>query len=314
MTDLSEATTRSFGHISSLGCPGVVHNEHDGVDGCPKTSLGGSQGTTRMDFNVSDDTSLVHSARVLFNGTSDSGSIIVNLNGHEQTVPAATCCYQNTLNQYDLPANWLTTGANYLSFSVPQGGGAEISQYELEVVYNEHRVMVDPPPVHDMPMLSTSAMSFRFDHTNGQGMTYTGTTYLYNLGSTAQVPYTAAVISTETPWLTVSPGSGVATSPMLGGGVIPLSLHVDMTGIPVDADGQVGVVKITGGNMPVYVAVLAVNDGSNPAPTFLPAFTGLTTTFDKDAIPDYHGDNGSLCPRYSRAYHNHGGHVDTRSY
>ena len=41
--------------------------------------------------------------------------------------------------------------------------------------------------------------------------------------------------------------------------------------------------------MPVYIGVLAVNDGTNHDYDFIPVFNNPTTTFNKNAIPDYHG-------------------------
>jgi hypothetical protein len=182
------------------------------------------------------------------------------------------------------------TGSNSIAFTYTGNDSADISQVEIEVVYNRQRVMPVPSPVHMMPMLGITSQSLRVDHLSTDPAVYTSTAYLYGLGSTATVNWSAAVISTETPWLSVSPAAGQVTSPLLGGGVQPLVKSVDFSGLTTDSDGEVGVIRITGGNMPLYFAVLAVNDGSNTRPQFLPPFTsGLNTTFDKSAIPDYHG-------------------------
>src|SRR5205823_6067522 len=98
----------------------------------------------------------------------------------------------------------------------------------------------------------------------------------------------------ETPWLTVSPGTGTLRSPAEGYGLVPLVVSVNFSNIPVDSDGQVGVIKVTGAHMPVYLGVLAVNQGNGPHPNFITTFTGANTTFNKDAIPGYHGEGTPL--------------------
>src|SRR5207237_2301653 len=90
------------------------------------------------------------------------------------------------------------------------------------------------------------------------------------------------------PYLTLSQTSGTLVSPSYGGGVTPLNMRFNFNGVSTDDDGDVVVIKVTGGVMPVYIAVMVVASGATSAPPFLTSFS-LTTTFNKSAIPDYHG-------------------------
>jgi hypothetical protein len=142
-----------------------------------------------------------------------------------------------------------------------------------------------------MPMLAVTQNNFKLEKLANGPATQTITTQLYALGSAQAVNYSAAVITTDTPWLTIaSPTTGSVTSPVVqGGGLVPLNINVNLAGLPVvdgNGDGEVGVIKVTGGMMPAYIAVNRINYGlSQPLP-LIPSFA-QTTTFDKSAIPDY---------------------------
>jgi hypothetical protein len=269
------------------GCPGEVHNEHDGIVGCSRISFTSGHDTQTVTLNIPDNVAQARSAKILYNGSANS-PFDVSINGHTMTIPTKSCCFLDALNTADFSPTWLTTGDNQVQLTYTGNDGVDLSQLEVEVVYNQQRVMTIPPQMY-MPMLSLTAQSFRVDHLVTDPLIYTGTTYLYSLGYGLPVPFTATVISTETPWLTVSPGTGTALSAPLGGGVTPIHFRIDFTGFPNDSDGQVGVIKVTGGQMPVYLAVLAVYAGASTPPPFMTAFPPLNTTFDKNAIPDYHG-------------------------
>ncbi len=270
------------------GCGGVVHNEHDGIQNCPTFNMNTQHRAARLLMMIQDDTSQWQTAKIMFNGVSDTGAFNLIVNGHRVRVPTYTCCFLNTLNTYDFPASWLRLGANVVTLAYAGIGDAEISQVELEVVTNQPRVMENPTSMAPMPMLGVTTQNFRIDHTSGDPMVNITNTFLYSLGASAPLNYNAATVSSESPWLTVSPSDSTIRSPAMGFGMVRLSLAVDFTNIPVDSDGQVGVIKIIGGNMPLYIGVLAVNDGTNPPPQFIQSFTGANTTFNKNAIPGYH--------------------------
>jgi hypothetical protein len=273
------------------GCAGVVHNEHDGVLDCTKLSFAPDHPTQTLNLNIGDDVSLARSARILYNGSAPD-SFTVNVNGHPLTIPTKQCCFFDALNSAEFPAAWLRQGANTLTFGYNGSLSAlpDLEQVEVEVVYNEPRTIPVPVDTMPMPMLAVSTASYRVDHLPSDAPVYTATTYLYSFGAGDPVDYTAQVITTDTPWLTVSPAMGTVRSAALGGGMAPLTLAVNFAGLTTDSDGAVGVIKVTGGNMPAYIAILVVADPAASArPTFIPAFTGASTTFNKDAIPDYHG-------------------------
>ncbi len=193
------------------GCQGEVHNEHDGIVGCSKISFSPGSDTHTVTLNIPDNVGQARSAQLLYNGSANS-PFNVSINGHNITIPTKACCFLDALNTADFSPTWLTTGDNQLQFTYTGNDGTDLSQVEVEVVYNQQRVMTIPPQMN-MPMLSLTAQSFRVDHLINDPLVYTGTTYLYSLGWGAPVPFTATVISTETPWLTVSPGSGTLNQP-----------------------------------------------------------------------------------------------------
>jgi hypothetical protein len=150
-----------------------------------------------------------------------------------------------------------------------------------------------------MPMLSVTSNSL--DIRSVDGSLQTKTTYLYSLGGASPVNYTLSMPSgSEAPWLTLNtPTSGTITSIPSGGSLVPITFTVDFSKVPANDDGEavniIGVLKVTGGTMPVYVGIGAQHENAYP---FLATsgFSPLTTTFNKEAIPDYHGGSGGPSP------------------
>lgn len=274
------------------GCSGVVRNEHGSITDCSTVELYQYRRAYTMTFTVADDPATARSAVLRFNGYSGNGTLDLNVNGHPMSLSVATGGYQNVLNSYDIPTTWLRQGANSLVFtSNPASNDSEISQIELETVFNRQRVMNTQMNTGPMPMLQVTANNFRIDHLLNDPPIYTATTYMYNLGGTQSLTYTAEVLNPK-PYLTLSPASGTLVSPSYGGGVVPLNMRFDFTGVSTDDDGEVLVVRVNGGHMPVYIGVMIVAFGATTAPPYLTTFP-LTTDFNKAAIPDYYGGSGA---------------------
>ena len=273
------------------GCPGVVRNEHEGIAGCSRLSFSPQSPTQTVTLTIPEDVSAARSARLLFNGVASS-SFTVRVNGNPITIPTKSCCYFNALNTTEFPPSWLQQGTNTLEFRYDGSLSSlpDLSQVELEVIYNQPRD-TSPAPMSPMAMIGPTNQNFRVDHLASDPTVQPLTTFLYSQGSSNPVAFTASVITPDTPWLTVSPASGSLLSPVLGGGVVPLNLQVNFAGFTTDSDGEVGVVRVDGGSMPIYVAVLAVNDGSIQRPSFISSFTNLTTTFNRAAIPGYSSES-----------------------
>jgi len=189
------------------GCNGVVRNEHEGILNCPTYNLDTQHRTARVLMIIQDDTSQWQSAKILLNGVSDTGAFNLNINGHRVRIMANTCCYLNTLNTFDFSANWLRLGVNVVTLTYAGVGDAQISQVEIEAVTNQPRVMQYSSSMVPMPMLGVTTQNFRIDHTSTDPMVSVTNTFLYSLGSSAPLNYSAATVSSETPWLTVSPSA-----------------------------------------------------------------------------------------------------------
>ena len=272
------------------GCKAVVAISafNSGVDGCPFASAAGKAIT----LNIADDVASARSAKLLFyskNGTAPAGTLSVN--GNQMTIPAAPALnYWNlVLNQFDIPTGWLRSGSNQLVFNASNS----IAQLELEVIYDTPRAM-PPMAMAPMPMLGATNQNLRVEHRTIDPNVQTLTTYLYSQGSSAPVTYTTAVVNpAQTPWLTISsPATGALTSPAAGGQLTPLTLSIDFAALAVQGDlgnGYLGLIKVTGGNMPLYIGVGAFNYGLGSYLPIVTAYPNLTTTFNKGAIPDYHG-------------------------
>lgn len=280
-------------YLLQQGCLGIVQMVSSGVNGCPALYYYQGRDNYAFNFNIPENPATQgRTARLLFNGSAPS-TFTASINGNLVTLtPQSTNSWLRSLVTTDFPASWLHQGNNSVILTYNgdlSSGGPGITQVEVEVVYNTPRVLPAPMHTDPMAMLGVTAQNFRFDHTSTDPMVVTATTNVYSLGWANPVPFQATVVSTETNWLTVTPASGTANSPALGGGVVPLTLQVDFNGLSTDSNGEVGVIKVTGGGMPVYIGVLAVNDGMNHHYNFIPSFTNPITTFNKAAIPDYHG-------------------------
>jgi hypothetical protein len=269
------------------GCPGVVRNEHNEIVGCPKLAFSPANPTRTVTLTIPENVATARSARLLYNGSAPA-SFTVLVNGQPITIPTQTCCFFNALNTAEVPVTSLRQGANTLEFRYDGALSAlpDLTQVELEVVYNQPRSLT-VTPMGPMAMIGLTNQGFRVDHLAGDPSVHTLTTFLYSQGSANPVSYSASVITPDTPWLTVSPTSGSLVSPALGGGIAPLNLQLNFGAVGTDSDGEVGVVRIDGGSMPMYVAVLAVDQGATSRPAFIPAFTNLNTTLNPVAIPDF---------------------------
>lgn len=252
-------------------------------------------------LSIPDDLSQAKTARFIFNRTTTSGNGTVTINGHPTAIPMTShpvpsdqvVDHSLELEAVDIPVSWLERGSDTFQFRFSDGN-ARFTQAELEVTFNQPRV-IGNPPVMPMGMLSATTTTFRVERLTTDPMQLTGTTYLYSLGSATPIRYNAAVITTKTPWLKItSPTSGTLNSPALGGGVTALTFSVDFSDYttPSDSnfDGDIAIIKVTGGNMPQYIGVLRAYYGRAVAygiipPTAIP----LTTQFNKAGIPDYHG-------------------------
>ena len=250
---------------------------------------------------IPDDLSQAKTARLIFNRTTTSGNGTVTINGHTTAIPMTShpvpfdqvVDHSLELEAVNIPISWLKQGSDTFQFSFSDGN-AKFTQAELEIAFNQRRV-IGNPPVMPMTMLSATATTFRVERLTTDPMQLTGTTYLYSLGSAAPITYNAAVITTKTPWLKItSPTSGTINSPALGGGVTALTFSVDfsdyITPSDINFDGNIAIIKVTGGNMPQYIGVLRAYYGRTVHYGIIPptAFP-LTTQFNKAGIPDYHG-------------------------
>lgn len=253
---------------------------------------------------IPDDLSQAKTARCIFNRTTTSGTGTLTVNGHTITIPITyhpvpgdqVVDHSLELEALTIPIAWLHRGSNTFQFHFSDGQ-AQFTQTELEVTFNQRRV-IGNPPVMPMPMLSAITTTFRVERLVTDPMQLTGTTYLYSLGSADPLMYNASVITTQTPWLKItSPTRGIMTSPALGGGVTPLTFRVDFhdytTPSTFNFDGDIGIIKVTGGNMPQYIGVLRAFYGRRVHYGIIPSTAfPLTTQFNKAAIPGYHASKG----------------------
>jgi hypothetical protein len=276
------------------GCSGTVHIGHNEIIDCP-----GVGGGYSYNFDVGGGLGLtaaqIRSAKLLFNG---SGGITARINGNQFTASGGGDW--DSLNVKDLNPAWFTNGQN--SFSLVSGSAAQI---EIEVIYNQPRV-IGNPPLGSVSMIGSviqstpgqTNQSFRIEKLAGGPNILSRTVYLYSQGSAAPVAYTAQVITPNTPWLSVSPSTGVLNSPALGGGVVPMNMTVNFSGLTTSNEGEVGLIKITapGVHMPLYIAMLAVNDGDSTDLNYIQSFSPMITTFNKSAIPGYGGGGPTPTP------------------
>src|SRR5262249_23634955 len=211
------------------------------------------------------DLSQVKSARLVFNHTegASAGSGNVTVNGTNVPVtltdhPSPTTTDRPLQTEgVDVPVSLIRQGANTFTFNF---GSGQFIQVELEVTFNRQRV-IGNPPVNSLTMLNLTATNFRFERTNSDPLVMNGTTNLYDMGGVSPATYTAQVITPDSPWLKItSPTTGSVASPALGGGVTPVNFTVDFSnyGAPSDinTDGDIGIIKVTGGTVPLYTGVI----------------------------------------------------------
>lgn len=255
-------------------------------------------------LSIPDDLSQAKTARCIFNRTTTTGTGTLTVNGHTIPIPMTShpvpgdqvVDHSLELEALTIPLTWLHQGSNTFQFHFSDRH-AQFTQTELEVAFNQHRV-IGNPPVMPMPMLSATTATFRVERLTTDPMQLTGTTYLYSLGSADPLTYHASVITTQTPWLKItSPKTGIMVSPALGGGVTPLTFRVDFhdytTPSTFNFDGDIGIIKVTGGNMPQYIGILRAFYGRKTHYGIIPsAAFPLTTQFNKAAIPGYHASTG----------------------
>lgn len=273
------------------GCKPVVNLERDDMDDAPECRRVRS---TRI--NVPDSLSDAKTVYILGNGRSGAGGS-VTINGH--TVPMTTAGdghggYFLSLSYAEVPASWLRTGQNDISFS-----GEGYAQVELEVIFNRKREM---PPVQDhaVPMISATGQNFFVERMPDEPSTKTVTTYLYSLGAPVPINYSATA-SSVTPWLKVSSGgSGTLTSPALGGSLLPITMSIDFSHPILNTEnarreGRYGWVKIDGGHMPVYLGVL-VKNRTGGSPRVIRSAFPFINVFNRNAIPNYGNTSPATCP------------------
>lgn len=276
-------------------CGSVVHMSHDyydTVDNCPTFAPGES-----VNLSIPDDLTQAKSARLIFNNSLNTGSGTAIINGHSVPMTVANHIdldVPQTLTQQvdyiaDVPLSWLHTGSNTIQLTY-DNAAARFTQVEMEVTFNQQRV-IGNPPLDPPAQIGVTTSNFRAERITTDPMQLTNATYIYNGGTSAPVTYNASVITPEATWLTItSPTTGTLASPALGGGLTPLSFSVDYTNLNTitGLDGDIGVIKITGGVMPVYVAVIRQYFNLDTRHVTVTSFP-LTTVFNKAAIPDYHG-------------------------
>jgi hypothetical protein len=282
------------------GCDGYVYMRYQDTPGCPTFMYGNTHdATVNLNIPASDDLSKVRSARLLFNAPLPQG-MTVTMNGNSLTSFPAVANAPDTiqpLNVYELTPTQLTqlrSGNNAFAFHTSGLiGYVGASQLELEVVYNQQRVLTNPPQDF-MPMFGVTSSNFRYDKLTGQpDSIMTGTTYLYAMGGEVPHNYTIQQIyPAANPWFTITtPLSGALTSIAAGGQMVPISWQIDFskfTQPSVDQDvGRPAIIKISGGAMDVFIGIVAAKD-QNTAPQNLITFTNNSSTFNKAGIPDYH--------------------------
>jgi hypothetical protein len=256
------------------GCRGTVYIYSQGFRTCPAFLDFAHLPPASLSVAIPDDVTQASRARLLFNG-----ALTVSVNGHALTTfPPPGGSTETTLNSYELtPAQlaFLATGNNAFVFS---GSGVQfpgLTQFELEVIYNQPRV-IGNPPLMPMPMLSFTDQNFRFDCLqNDPNPVKTITTLLYSLGSAPPVNYTLSLVfpTPQPAWLQIlSPLTGTVTSPVLGGALVPVQLRVHCNQFPNLPDPQLGmpvILRADGGAMPAYMTMLPVKAGFASSPQLI---------------------------------------------
>jgi len=216
------------------------------------------------------------------------------VNGNSISAPAQPAtpegqgehCYDNNLAQVAIPPSWLKTGANVIKL------GRQADQVELEVAFNTPRT-ISQPGVTPGPLLAVTNDNLLTGHPTGAN-TVDLTTYLFSQGGNTPVPYQIVnKTGSITPWLSiVTPTSGTLNSIATGGSLVPITVRIDFTKTDKDPGNVIpGILQITGN---VYIAI--GYDRTSPVYDYaIKTFSPMMTTFDKAAIPGYHG-SGSPPP------------------
>lgn len=262
------------------GCSGTVYVYSQGFYSCPSFLDNSHPSPQTLTIPIAENVSQAVSARLLFNGAFTT-PLTVTLNGQPlNTFPAspAGSNVEVTLNNYELtPAQLqlLTTGNNSFQFSSNGVLFPGLTQFELEVIYNQPHVLGNPP-LTPMPMLNFTTQDLRMDCLQGDPQPVkTATTFLYNFGSAPPVNYTLTLVfpTPQPNWLQIlTPLTGSVTSPVLGGSLAPVQLQVDCNLFPNLPEPMLGmpvILRADGGMMPVYVALLPVKAGFTSPPQFI---------------------------------------------
>jgi hypothetical protein len=260
------------------GCSGTVYIFSQGFPTCPSFLDNAHPSPVTLNIPIADDVTQAAKARLIFNGAYGS-PLTVSLNGQLlHTFSPVAGGAEFTINSYEFtPAQlpFLTTGNNAFQFASNNVVFPGLTQFELEVIYNQPRV-IGNPPLAPMPMLNFTSQNLRMDCLqNDPNPVKTVTTFLYSFGSAATVDYTLTLLfpTPQPAWLQIlSPLSGTVTSPVLGGALAPIQLRVDCNQFPNLPDPMLGipvVLRANGGMMPVYTALLPVKAGFTAPPQFI---------------------------------------------
>ncbi len=312
-----------------------IHSyQNGGIRNCAKLSFTGGTSTVPFTIDQADFNKGIRGGRLIFSVTKNQAqSYSGNINGVAFTQPyfdnseyepdPATILIRHDLTQAEIAS--LHTGANQIVFN--GSNNITISQVELEVEFNQPRVIANPATTNPPVMLGASSNSFRIHHDpNNPNAQETVTTTLFSSGAAGSVGWHADVFmdtndhdidgNNVNDWLRISSTDGtLQNSPANIGaaGLTNLTITADFTRLRTDCtttactsrmpendgkDGTVGVIRIRRADdpmmmnhMPVYISVMVVNDGRTTAQDlddhFLTTFTGLSTTFNKCAIPNY---------------------------
>jgi hypothetical protein len=253
-----------------------------------------------INVNIPDAVSGITSARLIFNpydsGNCDHGTYNVSavVNGNSISAPAQPAtpegqgehCYDNNLAQVAIPPTWLKTGSNVVKL------GRQADQVELEVAFNTPRA-ISSPAVTPGPVLAVTNDNLLTGRPTG-ATTVDLTTYLFSQGGSTPIPYQVInKTGSITPWLSiVTPTSGTISSVATGGSMVPITVRIDFTRTDKDPGNVIpAILQITGN---VYIAI--GYDRTSPVYDYaIKTFSPMMTTFDKAAIPGYHG-SGSPPP------------------
>ncbi len=303
--------------VNGQSCSGLVNYGNGlstGIRHCPIIPVSGNTANTTI--NIPDPITHIAKARLLYNFTGAHPSTrTFSINGHSFNVDEKIQeddDYQANLTMFDIPTGTLQTGDNQIIFNVSTSGSAnrDISQVEIETDTTDVRQIGNPALTYPNALAVTSN-NFIVHPKPGDPQLQTRTTYIYLTNGSGPVNWTATVNSTETPWLTVSPASGTISAIPLpsGGSLVPINVNLNLANVTTNDEGVLGTVKVQGAGMAQMITFLVINDHYVPVPTSTPgpdvtqyppkfeyAFTANTTTFNKNAIPGYHGAGGTSTP------------------